>query len=88
MLQDSLNALINSDVNLAIDVWKRDDIVDELCDRIIVELRGMMTADGSIVPKALPLLIIAIQIERIADHATNLAESVMFIATGKRVVTL
>ncbi len=88
MLQDSLNALINSDVNLALDVWKRDDIVDELCERIVVELRSMMTADGSIVPKALPLLIIAIQIERIADHATNLAESVMFIATGKRVVTL
>ncbi|MBT9154092.1 MAG: Phosphate-specific transport system accessory protein PhoU [Firmicutes bacterium] len=88
MLQDSLNALINSDVNLAIDVWKRDDVVDELCERIVVELRGMMTADGTIVPKALPLLIIAIQIERIADHATNLAESVMFIATGNRVVTL
>jgi phosphate transport system protein len=88
MLQDSLNALINSDANLAIDVWKRDDIVDELCESIIAELRGMMTADGSIVPKALPLLIIAIQIERIADHATNLAESVMFIATGKRTVTL
>ncbi|MBT9134538.1 MAG: hypothetical protein DDT38_01273 [Firmicutes bacterium] len=48
----------------------------------------MITADGTIVPKALPLLIIAIQIERIADHATNLAESVMFIATGNRVVTL
>lgn len=88
MLQDSLNALINSDVNLAIDVWKRDDVVDDLCERIVVELRAMMTADGGIVPKALPLLIIAIQIERIADHATNLAESVMFIATGKRVVVL
>lgn len=88
MLQDSLNALINSDVKLAMDVWKRDDVVDELCERIVVELRGMMTADGTIVPKALPLLIIAIQIERIADHATNLAESVMFIATGKRIVTL
>lgn len=85
MVQDALNALINSDVDLALDVWKRDDIVDELCDRIVVELRGMMTLDGSVVPKALPLLIIAIQIERIADHATNLAESVMFIATGKKV---
>lgn len=85
MVQDALNALINSDVELALDVWKRDDIVDELCDRIVVELRGMMTEDGAIVPKALPLLIIAIQIERIADHATNLAESVMFIATGKKV---
>lgn len=84
MVKDALNALVNSDVELAKDVWHRDDIVDDLCERIVVELRGMMSADGSIVPKALPLLVIAIQIERIADHATNLAESVIFINTGRK----
>lgn len=85
MVQDGLNALVASDVELAKDVWSRDDIVDDLCDRIIVELRSMMTANGEIVPKALPLLIIAIQIERIADHATNIAEAVMYIATGRSI---
>jgi len=86
MLVDSLNALINSDVALARDVWDRDDIVDELCERILVELRGMMSVDATLVPKALPLLIVAIQIERIADHATNIAESVAYIVDGKRIV--
>lgn len=85
MFQDSLSALINSDVELAKDVWKRDDIVDDLCIHIIDELRGMMQKDGAIVPGALPLLIVTIQIERIADHATNLAEAVIYIATGKRI---
>lgn len=84
MVQDALNALINSDIALAKDVWHRDDVVDGLCERIVVELRAMMTASGDIVPKALPLLIVAIQIERIADHATNLAEVVIYIATGTR----
>jgi len=82
MVQDGLNALVTSNTGLAKDVWNRDDIVDELCEKIIAELRSMMTMNGEIVPKALPLLIIAIQIERIADHATNIAESVIYIATG------
>ncbi|MBS3949270.1 MAG: phosphate signaling complex protein PhoU [Peptococcaceae bacterium] len=84
MVQDALNALVNSDSELAKDVWTRDDIVDDLCERIVVELRNMMTANGEVVPRALPLLIVAIQIERIADHATNLAEVVIYIATGAR----
>jgi phosphate transport system protein len=85
MFQDSLSALVSGDVDLAKDVWDRDDIVDDLCERIVVELRGMMSKDGSIVPKALPLLLVAVQIERIADHATNLAEAVIYIVTGKRI---
>jgi len=85
MLVDSLNALINSDVALANEVWNRDDLVDDLCERILVELRGMMSVDASLVPKALPLLIVAIQIERIADHATNVAETVAYIATGTKI---
>ena len=85
MLVDSLNALINSDVALANEVWHRDDLVDDLCERILVELRGMMSVDASLVPKALPLLIVAIQIERIADHATNIAETVAYIATGTKI---
>lgn len=85
MVQDALNALINSDAELAKDVWARDDIVDDLCEKIVVELRDMMTANGEVVPKALPLLIVAIQIERIADHATNLAEAVIYIATGRKI---
>lgn len=85
MVQDALNALILSDAELARDVWARDDIVDDLCEKIVVKLRDMMTANGEVVPKALPLLIVAIQIERIADHATNLAEAVIYIATGKKI---
>lgn len=85
MFQDALDALVNSNCELAYLVLERDDIVDDLCDDIIVELRDMMTNDGSIVPKALPLLLATIQIERIADHATNIAESVIYICTGKRV---
>ncbi len=85
MFQDALDALVNSNCELAYLVLERDDVVDRLCEDIVVELREIMSRDASKVTGALPLLVAAIQIERIADHATNIAESVIYICTGKRV---
>lgn len=88
MFQDALDALVNSNCELAYLVLQRDDVVDRLCEDIVVELRDMMSRDAGKVTGALPLLVAAIQIERIADHATNIAESVIYICTGKRVKAL
>ena len=88
MFQDALDALVNSNCELAYLVLERDDVVDRLCEDIVVELREIMSRDASKVTGALPLLVAAIQIERIADHATNIAESVIYICTGKRVKAL
>jgi phosphate transport system protein len=85
MFQDALDALINSNCELAYLVLQRDDVVDKLCEDIIVELREIMIKDSNKVSGALPLFVAAIQIERIADHATNIAESVIYICNGKRV---
>lgn len=87
MLNSSLKAFVTCDAGLAEAVCKRDDEADELCLHIASELRELLMSDPndrtiSQVPK---LLSIAEYLERVADHATNIAEQTVFICTGKRV---
>jgi len=85
MTRDSLDAFVNRDPDLARDVLRRDDEVDLLKDQIFRELLTYMMADPGTISRALSLILISRNLERIADHATNIAEDVIFIAEARDV---
>ena len=82
MLRDSLNAYVRKDTTLAQDVLDRDDSLDLLTDQVFRELLGVMVSDPSVTEPALDLMLISRHLERIGDHATNIAEEVIFIVSG------
>ncbi len=83
MLRDSMNAFINENSNLAKEVIKRDNIVDELQEQIIRELITFMMADPRTIERALHLIRISHNIERVADLSTNFCEDTIYIIEGK-----
>jgi phosphate transport system protein len=85
MLNDSIDALITRDTVKANQVWQADDEVDALYDQVYRELLLFMIQDPSTIQRATYLLWVAHDLERIADRATNIAERVMFVVTGKLV---
>ena len=82
MLRDSLNAFVAEDAVLAQDVLDRDDRVDALKSQVFRELLSFILEDPSVTEPALDLILISRHLERIGDHATNVAEEVIFIASG------
>ena len=85
MLRDSLDSLVSRDVVKANQVWQDDDEVDALYDQVYRELLVFMIQDPRTIKKATYLLWTAHDLERIADRATNIAERVIFLVTGKMV---
>jgi phosphate transport system protein len=85
MIRDSLDAFVKKDAELARDVLRRDDEVDNLKDQVFRELLTYMMADPGTIQRALSLILISRNLERIADHATNIAEDVIFITEAKDV---
>lgn len=85
MVRDSLNSFTDADPDLAADVRSRDDTVDALRDQITRELITHMVSDASTIDRALKLILVARDLERIADLATNIAEDVIFMVQGKTV---
>jgi phosphate transport system protein len=85
MTRDALDAFVNKDPDLARDVLRRDDEVDLLKDQIFRELLTYMMADPGTIGRALSLILVSRNLERIADHATNIAEDVIFIAEARDV---
>lgn len=83
MVEDVINAFIKEDVDLCYDVIKRDDKVDEFLQNNHNELFGLMVKNPDIIPLALKRMFIAKYLERIADHATNIAEMVIYMVEGK-----
>jgi phosphate transport system protein len=83
MLADAMTAFSTHDTRLAIDVAERDDIVDHLDEQILRELLTYMMADPTTIDRALQILFISGNLERIADLATNIAEDVVFANTGR-----
>jgi len=79
MVKDVLDAFVNGDANLARLVCERDDQVDALNDQVFRELLTYMMADSKTVTRAVHLIIVSRCLERIADHATNIAEGVIFM---------
>ncbi|MFN8094912.1 MAG: phosphate signaling complex protein PhoU [Vicinamibacteria bacterium] len=85
MIRDALDAFVKRDAGLARDVLRRDDEVDELKDQVFRELLTYMMADPGTIQRALSLILISRNLERIADHATNIAEDVIFIMEARDV---
>lgn len=83
MLSDALNALMRRDTAAAYAVIKRDDEVDSLTVQIFHELMFFMIQDPKTVSRAVKITYIAKYLERIADHATNIAEMVVYMVEGK-----
>ena len=82
MVRKSLDAFVKRDPDLARAVLLSDDAVDELRDAIYQELISFMQKDPSTVSPSLDLIFVARNLERIADHATNIAEDVLFLVQG------
>ncbi len=85
MVRDSLDSLVRKDVELAKAVLTRDDQVDHLRDHIFRELLTYMMENSSFVFPAFDLILVAKNLERVADHATNLAEDVIYMVAGRDV---
>jgi len=83
MLKESLDAFVNGDTDLATKVLVEDDFVDDLNRQIFRELLTFMMEDPNTISRAMKILFISKYIERIADHATNIAEMVVFMVKGK-----
>jgi phosphate transport system protein len=79
MVKDVLDSFVNRDSKLARSVCERDDLVDGLNDQVVRELLTYMMSDPKTIPRAVHLIIVARCLERIADHATNIAEDVIFM---------
>ena len=85
MTRDALDSFVSRNAALAREVLLRDDRVDQLKDRVFRVLLTHMMADPGTIERALGLILISRNIERIADHATNIAEEVIFLVEGKDV---
>lgn len=83
MLRESLDSFVNTNAELAIEVCKMDDEVDSLETQIMRELLTYMISDPRTIDPALHLILIARDLERVADLATNIAEDTYYIASGK-----
>src|SRR5215471_17826680 len=85
MTRDSLDSFVKKDAALARSVLARDDEVDQLKDHVFRVLLTYMMADPGTIERALGLILISRNLERIADHATNIAEDVIFLVEAKDV---
>ena len=84
MLTDSVNSFVESDLEKANDVIRYDDVVDGYFIKIKNELVSLITEDNTNAEGCLDLMIIAKYLERIGDHASNIAEWVVYSITGVR----
>jgi phosphate transport system protein len=85
MTRESLDSFVRKDAALARAILKRDDEVDQLKDHVFRVLLTYMMADPGTIERALGLILVSRHIERIADHATNIAEDVIFVVEAKDV---
>jgi phosphate transport system protein len=85
MLRDALDAIVRRDVALAHHVLNEDDSLDALKTQVFRELLTYMLQAPAIVEPALDLILISRHLERIGDHATNIAEDVIFMVSARDV---
>ena len=83
MLKDSINAFVTDDVVLAKDVCLRDDEVDNLDHQIFQDMLAHMSQNTKNATRSVDIILVTRNLERIADHATNIAEDVIYIVEGK-----
>ncbi|MGB9893930.1 MAG: phosphate signaling complex protein PhoU [Candidatus Saccharicenans sp.] len=86
MVREAINSFVNKDTELARSVILRDNEADELRNLVQSELiNDYMTKDPSTAPRAVALLLVARHLERICDHATNVAEDVIYMVKAEQV---
>jgi phosphate transport system protein len=85
MVRDALDAFVRGCTNLPYEVIKQEDEVDDLTEQVFNELLIFMMRDPKTVTRATRISYIAKYLERIADHATNVAEMVLYLCQGKMV---
>jgi phosphate transport system protein len=85
IVKDVLDAYVEKDANLALAAWRRDEEIDDLYTSLFRELLTYMMEDPRNIGPSTHLLFIAKNIERIGDHATNIAETVHFLALGRSI---
>ena len=83
MVRDALDSFVRRDARAALDVCRRDDEVDALYHQLFREMITYMVEDPKNIRRALHLLLVARNYERIADHATNIGEDVIFYVEGR-----
>lgn len=83
MTRDALDSFVRRDQKLAMDVIMRDDEVDDLKHQVLNELLFFMVQDPTTASRAMKISFVAQYLERIADHATNIAEMVVYLVEGK-----
>ena len=87
MLLKCLDALVNADEALARSVLAADDEVNKLRDAVYREMVATMQRESGVVPAAVDLIFVARNLERIGDHATNIAEDLVFLLKGVDIAT-
>jgi phosphate transport system protein len=85
MIRESLDAFVREDTELALKVCKNDEEVDQLNSQIFREVVTFMIADPATINRAIKISSVSKYLERIADHATNIAEMVIFMVKGKSI---
>jgi len=85
MVRDAIGAFINGDDRLARGVCEQDDRIDQLNDQVFRELLTYMMQDRGTISRAVDLILVGRHLERIADHATNIAEDVIYMVKGKTI---
>jgi phosphate transport system protein len=85
MLHDALDAFVRRDIALAQSVLDRDDLLDELKNQVFRELLTYMLGDPRTVEPGIDLILVSRHLERVGDHATNIAEDVIFIVAARDV---
>ncbi len=85
MVRDAIKSFIDGDEALARDICRRDGSVDQYNDQIFRELLTYMMEDSATINRAMGLILVSRHLERIADHATNIAEDVIYIVSGKTI---
>ena len=85
MLQWSLDAFVTGNIGLAQSVLERDDLLDTLRDQAFRRLADAMARNPALMSSILELMLVARHLERIGDHATNIAEDVFFVVAGEDV---
>ena len=82
MVRDAIDAFVRYDVMLAQEVLTRDDAVDDLKDKVFKDALVLMKASPDKVDAGLDLILVARNLEKVADHATNMAEEIIFVVSG------
>jgi phosphate transport system protein len=83
ILRNSINFLINNDVSSVEELWKIEDVINDLNNQVFRELITYMIEDPKTIKRAIELILVGRHLERIADLSTNIVEEIVYIVTGE-----